>query len=397
MTISRKLNKLLQVGTLLTALSSLHAAAAAMIPSPPQLAATSYILVDAVTGKVLVEQDADARVPPASLTKMMTAYVAEAELAGGNINRDDKVLVSEKAWRMGGSRMFIEVGERVSVSDLLKGIIIVSGNDASVALAEHIAGSEGSFADLMNSTASRIGMKNTHFVNSSGYPAENHYSSARDLATLSRHIIYDYPEYYTLYDEKYFQYGVNKKTGKPLNPQPNRNSLLWSNKAVDGLKTGHTSAAGYCLAASAKRDGQRLIAVVLGTKSERARASETQKLFTYGFRFFDNVEIKKGGKALEVSRVWKGTADEVGLGLTKDLVVTVPRGQEKNLKATMQIDKRISAPIAKGQTLGMIEVRLNDDVIESVPLVALDAVEEGGLFKRLLDAVKLFFIELFGG
>ncbi len=397
MTIHKKLNSLLQVGTLLAAFSSLHAAAVSMIPSPPQLAATSYILVDAVTGKVLVENDANKTVPPASLTKMMTAYVAEAELAAGNIDRDDKVLVSEKAWRMGGSRMFIEVGDRVAVSDLLKGIIIVSGNDASVALAEHIAGSEGSFSDLMNSTARKLGMNNTHFVNSSGYPAEDHYSTARDLATLSRHIIYDYPEYYGLYDEKYFQYGVNKKTGKPLNPQPNRNSLLWSNKSVDGLKTGHTNAAGYCLAASAKRDGQRLIAVVLGTSSERVRATETQKLFTYGFRFFDNVEIKKGGKALEMGRVWKGTEDEVGLGLTRDLVVTVPRGQEKNLKATMQIDKQITAPIAKGQTLGMIEVTLNEEVVETVPLVALEAIEEGGFFKRILDAIKQFFIGLFGG
>ena len=383
------------VMALLTFSSVAQALPAGLIPSPPQVAADGYILMDAASGEVLAEKNADQKLPPASLTKMMTAYVVETELANGNIGRDDQVMVSEKAWRMKGSLMFIEVGEKVSVSDLLKGVIIVSGNDASVALAEYVAGSEGGFAQLMNSTAEQFGMTNTHFVNASGWPAENHYSSARDLAVLARHMIIDHPEYYPIYAEKEFQYGVDKRTGKPLNPQANRNTLLFTNPNVDGIKTGHSDEAGYCLVASSEREGRRLIAVVMGTRSERSRANETQKLLTYGFRFFDNVEVKKGGVALEQVRVWKGTQDELAVGLEKDLVITVPRGKDKQVQASMLIDQDIMAPVAAGQKVGTVKVTLDDEVISEVPLIALEPVEEGGFFKRLWDGILRFFAGLF--
>ncbi|RDH42624.1 D-alanyl-D-alanine carboxypeptidase family protein [Zooshikella ganghwensis] len=369
--------------------------AATIIPSPPQLAAKSYLLFDADTGKVLVEQDADKRLPPASLTKLMTAYVADNELRAGNISLDDQVLVSEKAWRMKGSLMFIEVNSKVSVGDLLKGIIIVSGNDASVALAEHIAGSEESFASLMNATAQKLGMSNSHFVNSTGWPAENHYTTARDLATLAKAIIYEHPDRYAVYKEKYFQYGTDKKTGNPLRRQANRNSLLWRDDDVDGLKTGHTEEAGYCLVSSAKKDGRRLIAVVMGTKSPKARASESQKLLTYGFRFFENVAIKKGGIPLQQAEIWKGTTDKVSVGITEDLIITVPRGKTDSVKTNVQLNTLLEAPVAKGQTLGSIEVKLDDKVLEQVPIVALDAVDEAGFFKVIWDEIRLFFYKLF--
>ncbi len=367
---------------------------AGLIPSPPQIAAKSYILVDAVSGEVLAENNADEAMPPASLTKMMTAYVVENELAAGNIARNDLVTVSEKAWRMRGSLMFIEVGEKVSVEDLLKGVIIVSGNDASVALSEYVAGSEDAFAQVMNGTARELEMENTQFQNASGWPAKGHYSSARDLSKLARAIIYDHPEYYDIYSEREFQYGVNKSTGKPLNPQPNRNTLL-SNPNVDGLKTGHTDAAGYCLVASAKKDERRLIAVVMGTRSESARANETQKLLTYGFRFFENVDVNRGGVSLEQVRVWKGDRDQLSVGLEKDLVITVPRGRGKDVKASMTIEPDLEAPIAAGQVVGSVIVRLDDDVVEEKPLIALEAIEQGGFFKRLWDSIARFFSGLF--
>ncbi len=366
------------------------------VPAPPQLAASSYLLMDADSGEVLVEQNADEMLPPASLTKMMTTYVADRELASNNIRMSDQVTVSEKAWRMKGSLMFLEVGDQVSVEDLLKGIIIVSGNDASVALAEHVAGSEDAFADLMNATARDLGMNNSHFVNSTGWPADDHYSSARDLAVLARHIIKDFPEQYGIYAEKYFQYGLNKSTGKPLAPQPNRNRLLWRVKGVDGLKTGHTDAAGYCLVASAERDGRRLISVVMGTKSDQARAAESQKLITYGFRFFDNVTVKPGHQSLADVTVWKGAADQVAAGLAEDLIVTIPRGQQKKLSAALSLDAQIEAPIAVGQQLGSVKVRLDDQVIREVPLLALEAVEEGGFMTRIWHSIKLFFLGLLG-
>ncbi|WP_067517341.1 D-alanyl-D-alanine carboxypeptidase family protein [Endozoicomonas ascidiicola] len=364
------------------------------IPSPPELGLTSYILIDATSGEVLAEKNPDETLHPASLTKMMTTYLTEAELHAGNISRDDKVLISEKAWSLGGSTMFIEVGERVPVGELLKGVIIVSGNDASVALAEHIAGSEGAFAQLMNSTAQQIGMNSSNFQNASGWPAEDHYSTARDLATLSKHIVQDFPEYYAIHSEKYYQYGVDKKTGKPLRRQANRNRLLWTNPYVDGLKTGHIEATGYHLAVTSARDGRRLIAVLLGAKSEKQRADDAQKLLTYGFRFFENVDVKKGGQPLQTVEVWKGDISEISVGIAEDLIVTVPRGSSKDLTATLTINPTLEAPIEQGQAIGSVKVMLDDELVTEVPLIAQQAVEKGGFFKRLWDSIVLFFTGL---
>lgn len=365
------------------------------IPSPPEVALKSYILMDAASGEVLASQKPDEIMHPASLTKMMTAYLAEMEMAAGNISRDDKVLVSEKAWSLGGSTMFIEVGERVPVEELLKGIIIVSGNDASVAIAEHIAGSEGAFAQLMTSTAQRLGMKNTLFQNASGWPVDDHYSTARDMAILGKHIVQDYPEYYGWYAEKYYQYGVDKKTGKQLRRQANRNRLLWTNPYVDGLKTGHIEDTGYHLAVTSERDDRRLIAVLLGSKSEKQRADDAQKLLTYGFRFFENVDVKKGGEPLQTVKVWKGDVSEITVGITEDLIVTVPRGTGKNLTASLTVDPKLEAPIERGQTVGSVKVMLEDELVREVPLIAQQAVEPGGFFKRIWDSVVLFFTGLF--
>lgn len=364
-------------------------AAAPLIPAPPQLAASAYILLDATSGKVLVEKNPDEQVPPASLTKMMTSYIAVEEVMRGNISLADEVLVSEKAWRMPGSRMFIEVGKKVSVEDLLRGIIIQSGNDSSVAMAEHIAGSETGFADLMNQYVTQLDMIGTHFMNSTGLPHSDHYSTARDLAILAERTINDHPDYYGIYSEKTFKYnGIE---------QPNRNRLLWRDSTVDGLKTGHTNEAGYCLVASAKKDGMRLISVVLGTRSEEARARETQKLLNYGFRYFETLSLYEAGSELTRNRVWKGVSDQVSLGVIDDIVITVPRGSRKQVKANLEVDSIIEAPIEQGQVLGQLQITLNDELLMEKPLVALKPVEEAGFFARLWDAIKLFFIGLFGG
>ena len=375
--------------------SAIQVQAAALIPSPPEVAVKSYILMDVDSREVLASDNPDEVMHPASLTKMMTSYIADMEIAAGNIKRDDKVLISKNAWGMGGSTMFIEVGERVPVHELLKGIIIVSGNDASVAIAEHIAGSEGSFTQLMNSTARKLGMTNTKFQNSSGWPADEHYSSARDMAKLGIHIIRDFPEDYGLYAEKYYQYGVDKHSGQPLRRQANRNRLLWTNPNVDGLKTGHIQASGYHLAVTAKQNDRRLIAVLLGSGSERQRADDGQKLLTYGFRFFENVDVKPGGKTLEKVKVWKGETSELNVGIVDDLVVTVPRGTGKSLKASLVIDPILEAPIAEGQQVGTMKVALEDRTVREVPVVAQNAVERGGFFKRLWDSIMLFFTGLF--
>ncbi|TWI54240.1 D-alanyl-D-alanine carboxypeptidase (penicillin-binding protein 5/6) [Pseudomonas duriflava] len=362
-------------------------AAEPMIPSPPQLAAKAWILMDANSGTVITEYNSDERLPPASLTKLMTAYIATLEIERGRIKESDMVNVSEHAWRTGGSRMFIQVGNQVSVSDLLHGIIIQSGNDASVAMAEHIAGSEDAFADMMNTTAQRLGMTNSHYMNATGLPHPDHYSSAHDIAKLSRAIIFEEPNHYAIYSQKEFFWNNIK--------QPNRNLLLWRDKTVDGLKTGHTEEAGYCLAASAVRDGMRLIAVVFGTNSEQARAAETQKLLTYGFRFFETQTFYKKGVELARAPVWKGTEHEVSAGLANDLTMTLPRGQLKKLNAEMVMNPQITAPIAQGQVIGKVEVKLDDKVLHSADLVALQPVEEGGFFRKLWDSIRLFFYGLF--
>lgn len=360
---------------------------AAIVPAAPQLAASSYILLDARSGKVLMEHNADEPLPPASLTKMMTSYIASLEILRGQIKEEDLVLVSEKAWRKGGSKMFIEVGNQVKVIDLLRGIIIQSGNDASIAMAEHIAGSEEAFADLMNSHARRLGMDNTHFENSTGWPAEGHLSTARDMATMAKAIIRDDPEHYKIYKEKEFVWNGIR--------QPNRNLMLWRDSTVDGLKTGHTEEAGYCLVASAERDGMRLVSVVMGTSSEQARAAETQKMLTWGFRFFETKTFYEPGQVLSQARVWAGVENEVALGLADGLVMTMPKGQAEKLEAGITMNSTIKAPITAGDVLGQVEVKLGDEVLHSAPLVALADVDQAGLFGRLWDNIRLFFYGLF--
>lgn len=317
----------------------------------------------------------------------MTAYIATLEINRGQIKESDMVRVSEKAWRKGGSKMFIEVGKEVSVDDLLHGIIIQSGNDASIAIAEHIAGSEDAFADMMNTHAQRLGMSNSHFMNSTGWPDPEHYSSAHDMAKLARAIIYEDQAHYDIYKQKEFFWNGIK--------QPNRNLLLWRDNTVDGLKTGHTEEAGYCLVASAVRDGQRLIAAVFGTVSEQARAAEVQKLLTYGFRFFESRTFYQKGAELAQATVWKGTAHQVKAGLAEDLTLTMPKGQLEKLQASMTLNPQLIAPIQQGDVIGKVEVKLGDEVVRSTDLVALESVEEGGLLRRLWDSIRMFFFGLF--
>ncbi|PRY63975.1 D-alanyl-D-alanine carboxypeptidase (penicillin-binding protein 5/6) [Vreelandella songnenensis] len=354
-----------------------------IIPAAPQIAASSWILMDANSGRILAEHNSDERLPPASLTKLMTAYLVERELDRGTIKPEDLVNVSETAWRTGGSKMFIEVGNQVAVDDLLHGIIIVSGNDASVAMAEHLAGGEGPFADLMNQHAARLGMVNTHFENATGLPSDNHYSTAHDLARLSRHIINDYPEHYAVYSQRHFSYGGID--------QPNRNRLLWRDPSVDGLKTGWTEAAGYCLVSSAERDGMRLISVVMGTNSEEARAQEAQKLLSYGFRFYETMKLYERGAVLSTPRVWGGDINELRVGVDEEVYMTLPRNRNEELRARLNLNSELQAPIAVGDDVGTLEVYLGEEMVGERELVALENVEEGGLFKRLFDQVRRFF------
>lgn len=357
-----------------------------VVPHPPKVAAKSYILMDYDSGAILASKAPDKKVEPASLTKMMTAYIVYNELKQGNIHLDDQVTISKKAWQMPGSKMFIEVGKKVKVSDLIKGMDIQSGNDATVALAEHIAGSEETFTELMNRYAQKLGMKNSHFDNATGLPSPEHYSTARDLALLARAIIHDFPEQYKIYAEKKFTFnGIT---------QYNRNKLLWQDPSVDGLKTGHTLSAGYCLVASAKRGNMRLISVVLGTDSTSKRVQESQKLLNYGFRFFETHKLFTAGQRIIEARVWEGTRDTVGLGLTQDLYITTPRGQFKLVKIEKTVQPEIIAPIPKGQNLGELKVTLDEKPLAQHPLVALDKVDQGSFFKRLMDQIKRLFQSL---
>jgi D-alanyl-D-alanine carboxypeptidase (penicillin-binding protein 5/6) len=375
----KNLKRIMFVGLAL-AISVSHAAITPN-PSAPTVAAKSYILQDFESGKVIAEQNSTQRLPPASITKLMTAYVVSHELAAGNIQLDDEVLISEKAWRMVGSRSFIEVNTKVPVEVLLRGMIIQSGNDAAVALAEHIAGSEETFAQMMNQYAQQLGMFDTNYRNATGLPDPDHYTTAKDIAILSAAIIRDYPDHYTWYAEKEFTYnGIT---------QHNRNKLLWRDTTVDGLKTGHTEEAGYCLAASAVRSDMRLISVVLGTRSENARAQETQKLFNYGFRFFETHDLYKAQTQIIDTKVWKGAKEQVALGLADSLAVTVPRGQYKELVATTNIQAPLVAPIEAGTELGTVEIRLADEVVASQPLIALETIEQGSWWRRLIDTILM--------
>ncbi len=355
------------------------------IPAAPKLQASGYLLVDATNGEILVEHNAEEPLPPASLTKMMTAYIAEREITEGRISFDDQVPVSVKAWKTGGSRMFIREGTEVRLEDLLRGIIIQSGNDASVAVAEYIAGSEDVFADVMNQTAISLGMTNTQFKNATGLPQEGHYTTAKDLSILAARIIQDFPDTYPIYEEKNFTYNGIK--------QANRNSLLFRDPTVDGLKTGHTEEAGYCLVASAERDGFRLISVVMGTASEKAREQETTKLLQYGFRYFSGKTLFAPGEPLPESarKVWFGEMESVDLAPTEALYVTLPLGRESAIQATLDAPDTLDAPLEAGAVVGTVKIMLGERVLAESPVAVAEAVPEGGLFKRLMDFVLRLF------
>ena len=364
-------------------------AAPAIIPRPPDIAATSYILIDAKTGQVLIQENADEALPPASLTKIMTSYIAIEEIISGRLTLDTPVHISEKAWRMEGSKTFVGVDTMVRAEDLLRGIIIQSGNDASVAIAEHIAGSEEAFADMMNQYAEVMGMQQSFFMNASGLDTELYYNtmSARDLALIARETVIKHKDFYPIYAEREFTYnGIT---------QSNRNSLLFRDRNVDGLKTGWTDAAGFCLVASAERDGMRLISVVMGSASTEARAIETQKLFTYGFRYFETHQLYSEGQVLTNVPVWSGEQSAVDLGVTEDVFVTIPRGQGENLTAAVDVEEAVTAPLVGGQIMGVVNVTLDSDLIYRGDVVAMQAIEQGGLFKRFIDWLTLFFSNLF--
>jgi D-alanyl-D-alanine carboxypeptidase (penicillin-binding protein 5/6) len=356
--------------------------AAAPTPAPPEVAATGYLLVDFHSGKVLAEKGASNRLEPASLTKIMTAYAVFRELKQGNVNLEDSVLISEKAWRTPGSRMFIEVGKKIKVIDLIKGMIIQSGNDACVALAEHIAGSEATFAELMNNHARDLGLTDTHFVNSTGLPHKDHYTTPADIAKVAAATIREFPEYYLWYSDKSFIF--NNIT------QHNRNKLLWRDNSVDGMKTGHTEAAGYCLVASAQRENMRLISVVMGTSSEEARAQASQSLLNYGFRFYETHQLYTAGEVLNRTRIWKGDKEKLPLGLNQDLNVTIPRHQYQNLDARMEIEPKIMAPVEQGEVLGHVSITLEGEPVAEAPLVALKSIADGNIWQQIKDSALLW-------
>ena len=371
---------------------ALHASP--LLPPAPDLAATAWLLIDSETGAVLAERDADLPLPPASLAKMLTSYIVSEEIESGRLTEQELVRISDNAWERGGAKtdgstMFLEPRSKVAVIDLMRGVIIQSGNDAAIALAEHIAGTEDQFADLMNRQAAALGMSSSLFHNSTGLPSEGMVSTARDLALLARATIVDHPGHYGIYAEKYFTHNNIR--------QPNRNRLLWRDSSVDGLKTGHTEASGYCLVASAQRRDMRLIAVVLGTDSDQARARETQKLLSYGFRNFETQRLYESGAVLkEQVKVWYGQQDVVNLVLDQAVVLTFQRGSEKRLSAEVVVNSQLEAPLTKDQVLGSLRISLDGELLLERPLVADRAIDKGGLFKRLKDWLTLFFTGLFG-
>ena len=364
-------------------------AAPIIIPAPPQLATEGHILLDAATGTVLVEQNSEVRLPPASLTKIMTSYIIASEIEQGRIALDDEVPISVKAWKTGGSRMFVREGTDVKVSDLIRGIVVQSGNDASVAMAEFIAGDETAFADIMNQMAGRLGMENSEFRNATGLPDESHYTTARDLSVLATALIQDFPEHYKIYQEKYFSYNDIR--------QANRNSLLFRDDSVDGVKTGHTQAAGYCLVASAEKADMRLISVVMGATSERARAVESQKLLNYGFRYYESIKLYEPLESLRQVRVWEGLHESLAVGLEDLVQLTIPRGSRGALEADIVLEPIIRAPITRGQVLGTLTVRLDGESLLERPVVALNGVKPAGFFAGLMDSFQLFLLETFSG
>ena len=363
-----------------------------IIPSEPKINAKSWILIDATTGFVILESAADMRLPPASLAKMMTTYITSNEIKNGQLKSDELITISENAWRKGGARtggstMFLDPLSKVPVIDLMRGVIIQSGNDASIALAEHISGSEIAFSDVMNQQAEILGMTNSEFKNSSGLPEDGMYSTARDLSKIANAIIRDHPTSYKIYSEKYYEHNDIK--------QPNRNRLLWRDKSVDGLKTGKTTEAGYCLVASAERDGVRLISVVLGASDDETRSRESQRLLSYGFRYYDTQTLFKSGEIIESSvKVWYGKKDFIDLTIKDNATITFPRSAEDNLKAIVSINDTLEAPISTGDKLGTLEIVLDDETLLSVPLISVDEIQKGNIITRLLDWLVLFFTNL---
>jgi D-alanyl-D-alanine carboxypeptidase (penicillin-binding protein 5/6) len=363
--------------------------ASVMVPQAPQLSAKAWVLMDADSGAIISSQDPDERLPPASLTKLMTVYIATRDIQAGRLKPDDKVTVSSNAWATGGSRMFLAEHSSVTVDDLLHGIIIDSGNDSAVALAEHIAGSEDAFAQLMNNMAQKIGLTDSHFMNPTGLPVDNHYSSAHDMARLARAIIHDEAGYYPLYANKYFTWNGIR--------QPNRNLLLWRDPSVDGLKTGHTEAAGYCMVTSAVRDHQRLISAVFGSTTMANRAEDTQKLLNYGFRFYETHTYQQGGKVLATPPLWKGEKSTLAVGLLDDMTLTLPRKSNRNVQTRLNLNSPLQAPIAAGGVVGSLDLYDGDQKIASKPLVALEDGKQGGLLTRLFDGLRMFFHDMFKG
>ncbi len=354
-----------------------------LVPSPPVIKAESYVLMDFHSNRILMQKNPHTRVEPASITKMMTAYVVFNEIKKGQLSLSDSATISEKAWRTGGSKMFIEVDKQVNIEDLIRGMIVQSGNDASITLAEHIGGSEEVFASMMNKVAADLGMDNSHFKNATGLPEEGHYVSAYDVALLGQALVRDFPDLYHIYSEKEFTYNGIK--------QHNRNTLLWRDPTVDGFKTGHTEAAGYCLATTSSRNGMRLINVVMGTESEKARADETQKMLNYGFRFFETHKLYPAGQKQAVAEVWKGAEEDVALGLAEDLFITIPKGSYEQLQAGVDVPGQLQAPIAQGQVLGQMSIKLGDTVVVERPVVALNTVAQGGWWTRMVDGMGLWF------
>ena len=360
------------------------------VPPPPAIIGTAWVLMDAASGNVLAGENYNAQLEPASITKVMTSYVIAAEMAGGKVKDTDQVMMSENAWRQGGagtdgSYSGFEVNKTAPLLQMEKGMVVQSGNDAAIALAEHVAGSTDAFASLMNQYAARIGMKHSHFVNSHGLPAPGHVSSALDLALLGRALIREFPVAYSYNKIKQFTVG-------PIT-QPNRNLLLWRDPTVDGIKTGHTAGAGYCLMASAKRGDQRLISVVMGSTSENQRAVDSQALLNWGFRFYETHKLYAAGKTVARQKLWKGASNEVQLGLTEPLLVTVPRGKYDRLKPMMDVPRTLVAPIAKGQKIGTVKVMLDGKLIAQRPLVAIAAIEQAGFFKRLWHELLMWWGE----
>jgi D-alanyl-D-alanine carboxypeptidase (penicillin-binding protein 5/6) len=358
-------------------------AAATPVPPPPELKARSYIVLDHDSGRVLAALEPDSRQEPASLTKIMTAYGVFRALKEGRIKLDDMVTISEHAWKQEGSRMFVEVGKQVPVEDLIKGMIVQSGNDATVALAEHVAGTEPTFVQMMNTYAKELGMTGSHFTNSAGMPDPEHYMTARDAAILASALIHEFPDYYRWYSQREFTYnGIT---------QQNRNGLLWRDPTVDGVKTGHTETAGYCLVASARREGMRLVSAVLGTDSMKAREDANAALLNYGFNFYETRRLYAAGEPLTTARVWKGARAEVGLALKRDLFVTGQRGPVGSVKAEFEVPGRLVAPLAADTPIGKVRIVVDGATIATHDLYPAADVPAGGLFRRAIDTVRLWF------